>query len=316
VSEPVSTPVPASPAANPAPVATGPVNLDALAAELSAQGLAKAPEAPVTTPEATAKPPEPVADEPFKKGFDKLLQQQSALRQEKEQAKHGFELAKTFSPSQAQALAQAAQSRDPMALLAAAGFSYTDVVQKMTGVQKAPEVKQPDARPSNIPAEVQAQLDELKQFKQEMTQQRAQFQARQTENAVLSKIKEVVKGEAFSHIEGLEDHAGVMGVLNEIFNKTGGFPSDDAVENIKIAAEEYERRLRENAARYAKLQKPLTTSVAPASTVPEATRESGSTATVESGKTLTNRFAAPSASPQPFNSEAVLAELAADPRFR
>lgn len=255
---------------------------------------------------------------PFEKGFEQLTKRTHALRLREEAVKPLESLAKAVNPVQAQALAKALASGDPMAAMTALGFSYADIAARVAGAPAKPPEKpaeEPTEQDKNAPAE-DPELAAIK------ASWRAQ-QAAQQKQVILDGIKNVVTqaAEKFKTVAGLEDYAGVSSIIDEMWiashpdPKLRTLPSDNALENIAIAAEEYERRLTSGEVpltkkQWEKLQN-LTKAPSSASTPTEATRERPGNAQVSSGsKTLTNKTAAPPASAAPRPSEPDYAALA------
>lgn len=279
-------------------------------------------EAPQTEEKVEQKTEAPQAEEklgvgtPFEKGFEQLTKRTHALRLREEAVKPLETLGKAVSPVQAQALARALASGDPMAAMTALGFSYADIAARVAGAPaKTPEkpAEEPEAQP-----EARNEDPELAAIKAHFrTQQQVQQKA-----AILDGIKSVVTGaaEKFKTVAGLEDFDGVRNIIDEMWvashpdPKLRTLPSDNALENIAIAAEEYERRLTSGEVpltkkQWEKLQN-LTKGTSSVSTPSEATRDRPGHAPVSAAKTLTNRTAAPPAAVAPRPREPDYAALA------
>jgi len=270
--------------------------------------------APVEKP-AEQKPPEPpkTDEKPdfTEKGFEKLVLKQQELRKATEAAKPGIELANMLGAPNAQALAKALATKDPLAALAALGISYGEVARAITGAGKPPEQKPAEQKPPEpqamkLPPEVEEMMRDYKQMK--ANQQRAQLD---------SEIKRVVGLNAakLKLVTGLEATDSVWEVLNEMHAR-GGFPSTDIEENIRIAAEEAEARLTKQSARWSKVLTPA--QEAAQNQVARATETPASPASDGGGKTLNNRLTAPAANPAPttFDPEEIIQQLAKDPNLR
>lgn len=240
---------------------------------------------------------------PFEKGFAQLTKRNAALRAREDAIKPFEGLAKAVNPIQAAALSKALASGSPMAAMNALGFSYADIAASVAGGGAKP----PAAAPPTAPAAAPAAKDEDPEIAAIKASFRAQ-QVQQQQATILGGIKDVVTkaGEKFKTIAGLEDFAGVDAVLAEMWNGSHpdpamrAFPSDNGLENIAIAAEEYERRLVSGEVPLTKKQweklASLTGASASAPTASEATRERPGNAPVSSaGKTLTNKTGAPRA---------------------
>lgn len=240
-------------------------------------------------------------DEPFKNGFEKLVKAQKQFRDEKEAAKHGFELAEVVTPSQAAALKAALAKGDKLGVMTALGISYTDIAQAVVGASKG-EAPKPPAQPAKETPAEQARriaLENLPPEVQQIVQAYNKSQQLATEQQVKSAIKEVITAHApkLKHVAGLEAVDEVSAVMEEMFQRAGGFPSDDPREVIRIAAEEAELRLSRQAQKWAKVLTPsgesatIPTSKAPVT--PDSPAQSSG------GKTLTNNLGASASRPSP-----------------
>jgi hypothetical protein len=277
---PSPAPTTEKPAAAPAaaPVEGAPV-------EKSAEGAPAEPE---------TKPTSEGAGTPFEKGFARLASAQSEFRQQKEAAKHGLNLARVVSPLQAAALEKAMASNDPLAAMNALGYSYADIASRVAGAPARPpekKVEEPEVKP-----EVKSEDPDLAAMKEHWKQTKMAEQ----KSVILGGIKEVITKAAdkFKNIAGLEDFEGVRSIIDSMWDPeakafVGGATG---VEVIQIAAEEYERRLRDGEVtltrkQWEKMQN-LTAPASSGSTGLEATRDRPGNATV-SAKTLTNKAGAP-----------------------
>lgn len=231
-------------------------------------------------------------DEPFKNGFEKLVRAQKQFRDEREAAKHGFELADIVTPAQAASLKAALVKGDKLGVMTALGISYTDIAQAVVGASKgeAPKPVQPKETPAEQAKRIA--LESLPPEVQQVVQAYGRMQAQQTEQQVKAAIKEVITAHApkLKHVAGLDAIDEVSAVLEEMFSRTGGLPSEDPRETIRIAAEEAELRLSRQASRWAKVLTPAGTSATiPASKAPVTP---DSPAQSSGGKTLTNGLGA------------------------
>lgn len=277
-------------------------------------------EAPAVPPAAKTTPEKPVEPPPAQKSelevsFEKLVAKQQELRKEAEVAKPGIELANTIGVQNAQALAKAIVSKNPLDALAAIGFSYTDVANAVIGKggekkpaapQKPPEQEQPKNGVPVRDPEVEAMLRE----------HRAQ-KARQEQQAVESKIRELVKANPkLELVNKLDAGTGeVVRVIEEMFVRGGGkFPTSTIEETIRIAAEEAESRLLRQKEQWSKVltvgEKAATVSPTTATETPKPAQDGG-------GKTLTNSLSAPagSAPSADFDIEAVISKFKNDPNL-
>lgn len=286
-----STPPPAPAAPDYADIAKG---MEAPPEEAAPAAKAEAPvtEKPAEAPKTEA----PKAEEPFAKSFEKLAAEKAALRKEMEQAKPFLDALKVLPPTSINALARAIQANDPLAVLAAAGYSYADLANRVVEgtAPKAAEKPEPKPENSGLPPDVQKEIAELREFRKQYAERQAQEQRQQ----ITAKVKDVVKGEKFRHIDALGEHDAILAVIQDYHAKTGEMPGATFEESVLAAAEVVEKRLAEQATRW---QKVLTPVSAP-TTVP-ATAKSESPARQEiSGKTLTNKSASAPVAAAPSDS--------------
>lgn len=302
--------MPTEKAAAPAPAAPAPLDYSAIAAELPTDA-PTTEEAPVTEkpvekpveakpegeekPKGEEKPAEKGEGDPFKRGFEQLVKQQKELREAREASKHGFELAEVVSPAQAAALKTALAKGDKLGVMNALGISYTDIASAMVGASKGEAPKPPAEKPQ----EEQKPVAVLPPEVQEVVAAYKQMQAQQQKQTIDTAIKDVITKNAtkLKHVAGLEAVDEVSAVLEEMYRRAGGLPSNDPVENIRIAAEEAESRLARQAARWSKVLTPATDSA----TIPsgKAPVTPVSPAQSSGGKTLTNKLGAPAPSTTP-----------------
>jgi hypothetical protein len=258
-------------------------------------------------PEAPANPPkeeEPPSD-PLKRSFEKLAKEKEALRKEADTIKPYMEMLKAIPPHSLQALARAAQSGDPMALLAAAGYSYADVAKRVvTGESTPPAPQKTEERPAGaLPPEVQGEIAELRAYVQ-----------RQQQQELMQRVKAAVPP-SLKHINGLEAHDLIVRYVNDFAARTGSPPGETFEESVAIAAEAVEAHLAREAQRWAKV---LTPGQSPGTVPSEALRtppqQPGQSVPVP--KTPTNAAAAPaSAKPEPTTRDERLKALLNDPEF-
>lgn len=263
----------------------------------------EAPETGETKPE--PKPGEPAEGEgvgtPFEKGFKQLTAKSAALRAREDAVKPLEALGKLINPEKAQVLARALQSNNPMSVMNALGFSYADIAAAVAGAGGQPK---PGTPPAAKPPEQKPPEQEMSPEIAEIVANHRAQKVQQMEQTIIGGIKDVVTAAAakFKTIAGLEDYQGVNQVLKEMWDQGGGaFPSNNPTENITLAAEEYERRLRDGEVTLTKKQwekmQGLTAAPASGSTPPAATRVRPGNAPVSSGSstTLTNNAGSPPA---------------------
>ena len=261
-------------------------------------------EAPAEQKQTEAKFVEPAKGED--KSFDKLLKEKKALREKEEALKPMREAAKAFDPGTLAAIAKAKESGDPLAALAALGYSYADLAKRMAGVkepEKAPE------KPAELPEPVKNLQSEVAVLKQELAERRS----REAQSALMEGVKNFVTEKDFPHVAKLEEHNAVLAYLSRFYAETGTYPAETFKENVEIAAQAVERAL---AAQAKKWERVLTPKPAPVTVPVEGSRESSPSVGKEStGKTLTNSQSTTiqAVGPEPKSREELFKQLAADP---
>lgn len=249
--------------------------------------------APVETPaEPVAAPPGTPTPEPKKDdGFSKLLQDRHALRQEAEQLKPYRNVAKVIDPARMEAIARAKAAHDPVAALAALGFSYTDYAAAMSGtsVKAPPAEKEAPADDKGLPPEVAQLKAELEELKAE----RKAVREKESRSAVLEKVKANVDPAKFERLAEFGDHEKVMSGLEYMYQQGGGLPAETLEESIELVALHFEKAYDADQAKWekyltkkgwGKLTDPKTSTTV---TEPE------TPGPVTSGKGLTNSMSAP-----------------------
>lgn len=245
--------------------------------------------------------------------FEKLVAKQQEFRKETEASKPGIELANTLGVQNAQALAKALVTRNPLDALAAIGFSYKDVADAVIG--KGGGEKKPVPKPGEAPPKPeQPQEVNLPPQVQEMLREHQQMKAERQRQSVEAEIKKVVTENAgkLKLVSGLDAVGEVTNVLEEMYAR-GGFPQGSTPQEIiRIAAEEAETRLARQKERWSKV---LTPAEKPATVPPKATETPKQPAQDGGGQTLTNDLAAAAGSPPStaFDLEATLKQLKDDP---
>lgn len=229
-------------------------------------------------PEVEAKKEEPKPAEPKKEEkppeaaenwFQKLAKREAEFRAERETAQKALEaekarfktfeeLGRVIDPV---TLQRAVASRDPMAFLQSAGFSYKDVVD---AVMKA----QPGAAKPEEPAKL-AEDPKVAVLEKRLAELEAERQATAVRDA---RAKLVEMGQKhldkekfpFAAKFGAESLNEALDLLNDFHAKTGRLPADNPDDNFRIALAEIEARHKKIAERYGI---PLT-SAAPVASVP------------------------------------------------
>lgn len=245
---------------------------------------------PAVAPPAEGTPA--ASTDPFARQFSKLTTEKEAMRKERESYKPYEEARKVISPEALQALIKAKTAGDPMGLLAAMGFSYTDVVRSLQGAaggKVAP--KDEEAAPQDEPNSEVAQLrQELAALRNERDGEKFQGQRKQ--------VFEGVKGELykakdkFPLVIGMDAQEEVLKFIEHHVQRTGSPPGDTFEESIAMAAAEVEGHLTKQKEKWSKV---LTNTKAVPTVETKATETPASASESTSGKTLNNRMVAPSA---------------------
>lgn len=252
-------------------------------------------------PAEVAKPPEKPADDDTP-ALLKIAKKRDELRKAQEQVEPHISMLKQFSPQEAQRLAAARASGDPVAALAALGFTHSQYNAALAGVKKPAEAA--PAAPSGNP-----ELDSVRQELAAMKQEREDAKIQTSRQQFLSHTEKLLKDDPkFSHLSALGEWQSVeKAILNHI-NEFGAPPGETLDESIKLAAELVEHGLKKEAERW---QKVLTGFQKPASTespkAPESPRPGS-----ESPRTLTNANATAPAVPRaaPKSREEILELIA------
>jgi hypothetical protein len=176
----------------------------------------------------------------------RLAREKDALRKERERAEPHLGLLKQFSPTEAQRLAAARANGDPVAALAALGFSHEQYTNKLLNLKddEAP------AEPKKPASDVDALRQEIQALKAEREQERISGARTQ----MLGQMKTILKDSPkFDHINKLEDYEGVEKTLIQYHSQYGELPGATMEESVTLAAEMYESQLRKEAARWSKV---------------------------------------------------------------
>lgn len=228
-------------------------------------------------PKEEAKPPEA---NPLAMSFEKLAKEKAELRKVAEQVKPYQELLKGFDPNTLQAIARAKASGDPVSALAALGFTHNDYVQSVVG-KDGKASKEPERKPVEKDPEIQSLKSELEQVKQ--------WRAQKVREEMSQSVKSIVTSDKYRHIAGLEAHDAVVNFLNDYYARTGEAPGETWSDSVKIAADEVEKYLAQEANRWRKVvltdtPKPATQSVGTEKPTAEA---------VKPAKSLNNSMVSP-----------------------
>jgi len=266
------------------------LNAADLAAEFDKQeGAPPPPAQQAEAPKTEAKPPVVASEKPVSETKDeapqllKIAQERAAFRKEVETVKPYMEALKVFSPQEAQRLAQARASGNPVAALAALGFTHAQYTQALLG--------QPD-EPSEPAKEAPKTDSELAQLRQELQALKAERDAEKTQTArqqALGQMKQLLSADAkFKHLNGLENYEAVERVLIDYHSQHGTLPGATFEESIKLAAEVVEAQLAKEAEKWSKV---LTVSQNPAPLSGQKAPESRPSSGTAIPRTLTNAAA-------------------------
>lgn len=208
----------------------------------------------------------------------KIAREKDAFRKEKEAVAPHLDMLKAFSPQEAQRLAQARASGDPVAALAALGFTHSQYTQRLVGMK--PEEKPADAPAPEASPKLSALEQELAALKAERENERAQANRREA----FSKMETVLKDNPkFSHVSTLKEFEAVERVILQHWNKFGELPGATFEESVALAAEVVEADLKKQAEKYRPLLTTSSSSAQVSSKAPESPRPAS-----ESPRTLTN----------------------------
>lgn len=245
-------------------------------------------EKPVEEAKPAVEAPKPA--EPEKPSEPELLRrarENAEKRKAAEASKPFDEAARNFTPQQLLALSRAAASQDPVAALAALGFSHAQYTQKMLGVAP-PEKTTEEVAPKNV-STVPPEVETLRQKIERLEAEREAERLAASRQQAFSQMEAVLKDDPkFKYINSLKDFEGVEKVLIQYHQQTGELPGKDLAESIKLAAEVYEADLQKQAERFLKVQSPLTPAPASAPLQAQKAPESQPSTGTVTPRTLTN----------------------------
>lgn len=236
------------------------------------------PVAPAAGKAATQEVAKPaVSEEPL---LLRIARERDAFRKESEPLKPYLEALKVLSPTEAQRLAQARASGNPVAALAALGFTHEQYTQTLLGEKPAVASEKPTSEKAGDP-EVMTLKQELAALKAERESEKIQSSRTQ----MLGQMKDLLKNNAkFDLINKTGDIEGVERVLIQYHSAHGSLPGSTLEESVTLAAEMYESQLKKEADRWSKVLTGLQGNAPVSATkVPE----SPSTGTAQT-RTLTN----------------------------
>ena len=269
---------PAAPAAPTAFVPPSRIDPAELAKAFQDEGIVEKPASP---PPVEAKPavtettkPPPTETEPT---LLRIARERDAFRKESEPLRPYLDALKVLSPTEAQRLAQARASGNPVAALAALGFTHEQYTQTLLGEKVSPAASE---KPSEA-SEFATLKQELAALKAERENERVQSSRTQ----MLGQMKDILKDSPkFDLINKTGDIEGVERVLIQYHAAHGSLPGSTLAESVTLAAEMYETQLKKEADRWSRV---LTGFKEGAPVEPTRAPESPSTGTAQT-RTLTN----------------------------
>ena len=256
------------------------INPADLAKAFEDEGIIPKSEAPAPAPAAAnpAKEPAKVAasEEPL---LLRIARERDAFRKESEPLKPYLEALKVLSPTEAQRLAKARAEGNPVAAMAALGFTHAQYNQALAGVKDEPSEK-PVSEKSGDP--------EIVTLKQELAAMRAERENEKVQSSrtqMLGQMKNLLKDNPkFDLINKTGDIEGVERVLIQYHSAHGSLPGSTLEESVTLAAEMFESELKKEADRWSKVLTGFQSSAPVPSTK---VTESPSTGTAQT-RTLTN----------------------------
>lgn len=177
----------------------------------------------------------------------RIAKAKDALRKETETVSPHLSMLKQFSPQEAQRLAQARAARDPVAALAALGFTHSEYNAARAGVKI-------DPAPAEPPAPGDPKLSALEQEVQQLRAEREGERIAASRQQFLSHTEKMLKEDPkFPHLAGLGEWQSVESVILQHIQETGTPPGETLDESIRLAAEVVEHRLKKEAERWSKV---------------------------------------------------------------
>jgi hypothetical protein len=230
--------------------------------------------------EAVAKPP-PATEVATSKTDDtpalvKIAKAKDALRKEREQVAPHLDMLKAFSPTEAQRMAQARAAGNPVALLAAAGFTHAQYNAAVAGLKDEPEATE---KPTGNP-----EYDSLKQELAAIKAERDNERIQSSRSQFLSHTEKLLKDDPkYAHLSSLGEWQSVEAVILAHIREHGEPPGATLDESIQLAAEQVEYNLKKEAERWSGVLTKLRPGAVVTQKAPESPRP-----VPESPRTLTN----------------------------
>ena len=279
----------------------------ALSEAFKREGIVK-PTEPAKAAAAPAAPPPPApAETP---ALAALAKKQAEFRKEREQVEPYIGMLKAFTPQEAQRLAQARASGHAAAALRAMGFTHSDYAASLLDAAGKPRVDEEPASAAPPAKQVDPEIEELRRFKQQYEQEKAQGYRQQA----LTQIENLVSANPkFSHVAALGEYESIERALIKYHSENGELPGATFDESVALAAEVVEADLRAKAEKWKKVLTPSSEPAPIAAKAPESPPSPGSEV---QPRTLTNAdTTAPAARTSPRTREERIAALLKDPNF-
>ena len=178
----------------------------------------------------------------------RIARERDAFRKESEPLKPYIEALKVLSPIEATRLAHARSAGNPVAALAALGFTHEQYTQTLLGEKSTPSEKAISEKSGD---------PELMTLKQELAALRAERESEKVQSSrtqMLGQMKDILKDSPkFDLINKTGDVEGVERVLIQYHAAHGSLPGATLEESVTLAAEMYESQLKKEADRWSKV---------------------------------------------------------------
>jgi hypothetical protein len=215
-------------------------------------------EASATEPEKKAPSEGDDIPKGIKAAFEKLTADKAAFRQEREGLVQKLKDAEERA-AKAEGLAGA---KSPMELLRAAGYSWKDAVEEMTGLRPEGEEGEPAVKPGKATESKKLTLEDIDPEAaadlREFRRQRQEAEAKAGREKVSSKLKEFAEkaGDKFKFTAKLGEYDKALDFINAHFAKHKALPGATPEEAMEIALAHVEADLRKEAEKWRGLLTP------------------------------------------------------------
>lgn len=179
-----------------------------------------------------AAPPPPPAPPKLEKNFDALIQKERKIRAEQEALKQKEEQYRRF-----EAMKGALDAKDPIALLAAAGMSWQEAIDRVVkgeaGTKEEP-----------VPPAIKTLLDKVTSLEETIRQEKAQAQAQAARSTAVAKAQALVEksGDRFSLVKERNAVPEALRLLEAHYDATGELPAATLEESIELAMDQLEQK--------------------------------------------------------------------------